>query len=210
MDFPGRISLSPATSLAFAVLFGVRPSFCNWKSNRSIEFWDKVQTSWPWPTFCEGSRGHGHQGEKPAPSNLTPPAWWRVRMPHTHTQTPTYITTPRQRYCVPKINKHSSADWPGSAAALYKCLADTNPPEYVDRHSLPPTGYLCPLQTSPEKMHKPAHPMVQKWANIPILASILRPCSNGGRGILEPTTLFLNVKFSHKLANNGHFMRHYM
>ncbi len=36
--------------------------------------------------------------------------------------------TPRLRYCIPKINTHSWAALPGSAAALYrpKCLADAN------------------------------------------------------------------------------------
>ena len=83
---------------------------------------------------------------------------WRFRLTSTLTiyLTPnTRLSTPKLRYCVPKINTLQLS----SFTELYchcsypiKCLAATSVLEYVDTHSLP-TGYLrpCELDTTVDR-----------------------------------------------------------
>ncbi len=54
----------------------------------------------------------------------------------------TCLSTPRPRYCVPKINTHTAEQL---NCHLKKSLADTNPLEYVDTYSLL-TGYRRPQE----------------------------------------------------------------
>ncbi len=61
---------------------------------------------------------------------------------HTHKYTKAKV-----QYCIPKINTHSCSALPVSAAAIYKCLADTTPQRLLTHTHLTTDWLPVPLPT---------------------------------------------------------------
>ena len=98
----------------------------------------------------------------------------------------TCLSTPRWRYCVPKINTQLSS-WAEFHCSPTKSLADANLLEYVDTHSLL-TGYLRPWELDIISVEAARHNVVNSWTRSICFCRWVVSGRGLGWGVPMPTT----------------------